>query len=176
MTARVIPPALSSHLSPLTSHLSPTAYHLRQRLLPREAVNGPQSPYEVSGVDPDDRPVAEELTEDAERRAIARVVERGNQDGRVGDVEIRVGRREAAPVEDDRRRHRQLDHLDARPVLETHSLEPLAVFLQGDVVRVGGIVLAAENHGRGVGEPAEVVDVAVRVVAGDTPSEPEHVA
>src|SRR5450432_1477383 len=111
-----IPPAPSPRdLAPDTP---PSARLAPGRLLPRQAVNRAETPDEVSRVYADDRPVAEELPEDSQGLAVLHVVEGGDEDRGVGDVEVRIGRRQPAAVERDRRRHRERHDLRARPVLE----------------------------------------------------------
>ena len=60
----------------------------------------------------------EQLAQDPECHAVGRVVEGRHQDGGVADVEVRVARRKPTAVEDDRRRHGQVDHLRPRAVGE----------------------------------------------------------
>ena len=59
-----------------------------------------QPPHQVEGVDADDRPVGDELAEDAEGDAIGGIVEGGPQGGGVADVEVGVAGREPLPGED----------------------------------------------------------------------------
>ncbi len=139
-------------------------------------MDGPEPPDEIHRVDADDRAIGEELAEDAEGEPVFRVVEGRDEDGRVADVEVRVGGREAPPVEEKRRGHRDKGDFDLRAILEPQALEPLAVLLEGGVVLVGAVLLAAENDGAGAGESRDVVHVSVRVVAGDAPVQPEDIA
>src|SRR6266516_573426 len=164
---------------PLTAYgLRLAAYGLRllgPRLLLRQTMDGPESPDQIHRMDPPDRPVADELREDPERHAVPEIVERGHEDGAVRDVEIRVTRGKALSVEAQRRGHRQIDHLELRAVLEPHPVEPLAVLPQRPVVRVVGVLLAAQHHRSRVDEAAQVVHVAVGIVPRDTAPEPQDV-
>ena len=126
-------------------------------------------------MNPDHRPVAEQLGEQPKRSAVVRIVERGRENRAVGDVEIGVTRRKPLAVEVERRGQRQGDDLDLRAVFEPHPFEPLAILLQRSVIDVAGIGLVAEHHGARVDEAAQVVDMPVRVVAGDTLAQPQHV-
>jgi SAM-dependent methyltransferase len=71
-----------------------------------------------------------------QRHAVLGIVERGDEHRPVGDVEVRVARRQPLPVEVERSRHREGDDLDLRSILEQHALEALAVFRERAVVRV----------------------------------------
>src|SRR6266571_1695846 len=115
-------------------------------LLLGQTVKGAQPPDQLHGVDSHDRPVPEELGENAQRDAVGGVVEGRDEDGGVGDVEICVAGREAPAVEHERRRHRETHHLGPRAVLQTHPLQALAVLLEGTVVRLAGILLPAEHE------------------------------
>src|SRR5208337_5391588 len=55
-----------------------------------EAVQGAQAPDKIHRVDPDDGAPGEEIGDDAERLTVVRIVEGGNEDGAVGDVEVRI--------------------------------------------------------------------------------------
>lgn len=60
------------------------------RLLLRQAVERSQAQDEVHGVDANHRPVGKQLGQDPQGLAVGRVVERRHEDGRIGNVEIRV--------------------------------------------------------------------------------------
>ena len=87
------------------------------RLLLREAMQGPQPQHEVDGMDADDVAIGEEVGERVEGFAVGGVVEGRDEDGPIGDVEIRVAGRQPQPLEDDWPRHRQLDHVQRLTVL-----------------------------------------------------------
>src|SRR5205085_5714683 len=53
------------------------------------------------------------------------------------------------------------------------SSQPLPVFAQGSMIRIGGVAFIAEDDGARVDETRQVVDVAVRVVARDAFPQPE---
>ena len=65
--------------------------------------------------------------------------------------------------------------LGLRAVLQPQVADPLPVLGERPVVPVGGAGFLDEDEGPGVHESADVVDVAVGVVAGDPAPEPEHV-
>src|SRR2546425_3162653 len=69
-------------------------------------VQGPEPPHQIHRVDSDDRPVVDQLGENAERHAVFGVVEGRHQDGAVRDVEVRVARGEALTVKGTRCGHR----------------------------------------------------------------------
>src|SRR5213080_2963924 len=83
-----------------------TAYGLRLAtygwLLLGQAMQGAQPPHQIHCVNPDHRPVAEQLGEQPERDPIVRIIERRHQHGAVRDVEIRVARRQPLAVERER--------------------------------------------------------------------------
>src|SRR6202011_1283939 len=60
------------------------------RLLLRQTMQRTQSPGKVHGVNADYDATREEIGKDAEREAIAGVVERRDENALVGDVEIRI--------------------------------------------------------------------------------------
>src|SRR5437879_13387812 len=114
--------------------------HLHSRLkgwlLLGETMQRPQPPHQIHRVNSHDRPILDQLREDAERDAVLGVVERRHQDGSVRDVEVRITRGEALALEVERRRHRQMDYVDIGTVFESHYLKTLTVFLEWPVVRV----------------------------------------
>src|SRR5204863_309089 len=112
-----------------------------------------------------DRPILDQLREDAERDAVLGVVERRHQDGSVRDVKVRITRGEALALEVERRRHRQIDHIDLGPVFESHPLKTLAVFLEWPVVRIVRVRLPAQYDRAGTDEATQIVHMAVGTVA-----------
>src|SRR5439155_19253618 len=69
------------------------------RLLLRHAVQRAEAEHEVAGVDADHRPRRKESGEDGERLPVADVVEGRDEDRRVGDIEVRVARRQPLAAE-----------------------------------------------------------------------------
>src|SRR5581483_464876 len=61
-----------------------------RRLLLGQAMQGALPPDEIAGVNADDVAAGKQLREDAQRVAIARVVERRHQYGAVRDVEVGI--------------------------------------------------------------------------------------
>ena len=68
--------------------------------------------------------------------------------------------------------HRELDDLERLSVLVGHRAQPAQVVLERAVVLVAPVRLDRGHHRARVHEPRDVVDVAVRVVAGDALAEP----
>jgi len=64
-------------------------------------MEGAETPDEVDGVDADDFARGKAAGDDVERVAILRVVEGGDEDERVGDVEVGVARGQALAFEED---------------------------------------------------------------------------
>src|SRR5262245_33993339 len=61
-------------------------------LLLRQAVERPEAEDQVDAVDADDLAIGEELRQGVQRDAIGRVIEGGNQDQAVCDVEVGIAR------------------------------------------------------------------------------------
>ena len=64
-----------------------------------------QAEHQVAAIDADDLARRKQLRERVERGAVVRIVERGNQDETVRDIEIRVAGRKALAIEVNRRGH-----------------------------------------------------------------------
>src|SRR2546426_1219103 len=126
-------------------------------------------------MDADGRTVLDQLGKTTECIAVVRVVERRHQDGSVRDVKVRITRGEALALEVERRRHRQMDHVDLGPVFESHPLETLAVFLEWPVVRIVRVRLPAQYDRAGIDEATQIVHMAVGIVARDSLAEPQDV-
>src|SRR5207245_5100375 len=109
------------------------------------------------------------------RDAVLGIVKRRYQDGPVRYVEVRITRGEALALEVERRRHRQIDHVDLGPVFESYPLETLAVFLEWPVVRIVRVRLPAQYDRAGIDEATQIVHMAVGIVARDSLAEPQDV-
>src|SRR5437667_11754202 len=92
-------------------------------LLLGQAMQGAQPPHQIHCVNPDHRPVAEQLGEQPKRSAVVRIGERGHENRAIGDVEIGVTRRKPLAVEVERRGQRQGDDLDLRAGADPHPYE-----------------------------------------------------
>src|SRR3989304_3823528 len=68
-----------------------------------------------------------------------------------------------------------MNNLDQGAVLEPQSLKALPVFLKSSVVCVARILFLNKDDGCGIHKTAKVIDVAMRVIARDTVTEPEDV-
>src|ERR1035437_4572572 len=120
-------------------------------------------------------PIREDITERPQGNDIAGVVECWNQHCGVGDLEVRITRGQALAIEVDGGRHRQGHNLDLRSVFQAHVLQALPIFLEWSVIRVVHISFPAENDGARIYKPAQVINVPVRVVAGNSLAEPENI-
>jgi len=100
---------------------------LPRRLLLGQAMERAEAQDEIHGVNAHDGAVLEQLAQDAKGHAIVRIVERGHENGVVGDVEVRVARRQAIILEVKRRRHGERHDLRLRAVLEPQILDALPV-------------------------------------------------
>ena len=160
-------------------------------------MEGAEAPDEVYGVDADDFAGGEAGGDDVEGAAVVGVVEGGDEDERVGDVEVGVAGGEALAIEDDGRGHGEFDDLEglaradalrttvsslratavvfraAGGVGAAEGVEAVEVLGEREVVGVGGVGLDAGEDGVGRDEAGDVVDVAVGVVAGTAAREPE---
>src|SRR5215510_13734625 len=123
-------------------------------LLLCEAVQRAESPHQIDSVNADDGMVGEYLSQNTEGDAVLRIVERGNEDRGVRDIEVRVAGGESPAVEQHGRGHRQVDDLESTADFGQHVLEALTVFFQRRVVRVLRIVLPAQHHAVGADEAA----------------------
>src|SRR5687767_579926 len=82
----------------------------RQRLLLGETVKSPQSPDEIDAVDADDLTISRTFCEDAERFAIAPVVEGRHEQDTITHVEVGVARWKAHAVHHHGPREGKTDH------------------------------------------------------------------
>src|SRR5579859_3617893 len=95
-------------------------------LLLGEAVEGAQAPDQVDGVDADDFARGEAGGDDVEGVAVVRVVEGGDEDERVGDVEVGVAGGEALAFEEDGRGHGEFDYVERLALLFARGLAEAA--------------------------------------------------
>src|SRR5438034_2124864 len=93
-----------------------------------------------------DRPILDQLREDAERDAVLGVVERRHQDGSVRDVKVRIARGEALALEVERRRHRQIDHIDLGPVFESQDRKSTRLNSSHTVISYAVFCLKKKKH------------------------------
>src|ERR1043166_5808939 len=127
-----------------------------------------QAPDEVDAMDSHDFAVGEAVGDDAEGAPVVRVVEGRDDHDAVRDVEIRVARRDALPIENDRRRHGK------RNYIKSCRSEPLAVLAKNRMVLIPWTFFLAKKNAFGRDEAREIVDVAVRVVADNPAAKPYH--
>jgi len=137
-------------------------------------VEGAEAPDEVYGVDAYDLAVGEAAGDDVEGVAVVAVVEGGDEDERVGDVEVGVAGGEALALEDYGRGHGEFDDLEGFVLEVAEAAEAVEVFGEGEMVFVVGVGLDAGEDFIFVDEAGDVVDVAVGVVAGAALVEPEN--
>jgi len=138
-----------------------------------EAVEGPEAPDQVDGVDADDFAGGEACGDDVEGVAVVGVVEGGDEDEPVGDVEVGVAGGEALAFEDDRCGHGEFDDFKGFVFEVAEGAEAVEVFGEGEMVFVVGVGLDAGEDFVFGDEAGDVVDVAVGVVAGAALVEPE---
>src|ERR1035437_5022884 len=126
-----------------------------------EAVEGAEAPDQVDGVDADDFAVGEAGGDDVERAAVIRIIEGGDQDQVVGDVEVGVAGREALTFEDHGRGHGEFDDLEGLVLEVAGGAEAVEVLGKWDVILVRSVGLDRGEDSVLVYEAGDVVDVAV---------------
>src|SRR5277367_5761897 len=109
-----------SRLGPSSRCSSGLASLSDARLLLRHAVQRAEAEDEIAAGDPDDLASREESGESIESDSIVCIVECGDDDDFVGDVEIRVTGGEALAIEVDRRGHRERFYAERIAVLIAH--------------------------------------------------------
>src|SRR3984885_818213 len=102
-------------------------------------MEGAEAPDEVDGVDADDLAVGEAGGDDVEGVAVVAVVEGGDKDEVIGDVEVGVAGGEALAFEDDRGGHGELDDLEGVAVEVAGGTEAVEVFGEREMVFVAGV-------------------------------------
>ena len=111
--------------------------------------------------------------QDAQRRAVGRVVEGRREHHAVADVEVQIAGRQPRAVEVQGPRHRHRHHAQGAPAPAAHRGQAAEVVGQRRVVVVARVGLDRRRDRVRTHEPGHVVDVAVRVVAGDAPAQPQ---
>ena len=142
-------------------------------LLLGHAVERAEAPDEVGAVDAGDGAVGEAVGEGVEGDAVVGVVEGGDEDEVVGDVEVGVAGGEALAFEDDGCGHGEGADFEGLAVEVAGGAEAVEIFGEREVVLVGGVGLDGGEDGVFGDEAGDVVDVAVGVVAGAAAVEPE---
>lgn len=121
----------------------------------------------------DDFSVGEAGGDDVERVSVVGIVEGGDEDRFVGDVEVCVAGRESLTVEDDRGGHGKLDDLERLAFVIAEGAEAFEVLGQRQMVLVVSAGFDAGDEGVVGDEAGDVVDVSVGVVAGGAAVEPD---
>ncbi len=138
-----------------------------------QAMEGAEAPDEVYGVDADDFSGGEAGGDCVEGVTVVGVVEGGNEDEGVGDVEVGVGGGEALAFEEDGGRHGEGSDFERLAGGVAGGVEAREVFGKREVVLVGGVGFDGGEDGIGADEASDVVYVAVGVVAGAAPVKPD---
>jgi|SRR5580704_13293041 hypothetical protein len=99
--------------------------------------------------------------------AIVGIVEGGNDDEFVGDVEVRVAGGKALSIEINGRGHGKSFDAKRLAVLVGHELQALEIVLEWGVIGVIRIFFDDGDDGGGIDKASEIVDVAVGVVSGN---------
>src|SRR5579885_810471 len=112
-----------------------------QWLLLGHAVQSAQSPDEVSAMNANDFTVREKLCENAQGLAVIGIIECGNQDQPVGDVEVAIACRKPLAIKNDGRRHGQLDNVERLAIEIARRLQAVKIFRERQMVFVIAVVL-----------------------------------
>lgn len=147
-----------------------------RRLLLSHAVQRAQAQHKIRAGDADHFAVRKELRQLVERHPVIRVVECGNQNEPICDVEVRVAGGKPLAVKKNWRRHRKRLHSQRVTVLVLHLAQEGKVFLQRSIVHIGGVFFAGDYHGLRIGEACQIVDMAVCVITRNSIPKPEGVA
>src|SRR3989441_4798529 len=99
-------------------------------LLLRHAVQCAEPPDQISAVDADDLAVGEEVSEDVEGEAVVGIVEDGNENEAIGNVEIGVAGGEAASFEEHWAGHGEFDDGERLAILVGGGAEAADGFAQ----------------------------------------------
>ena len=124
-------------------------------------------------MDTDDGTVGEAVGDDVEGVAVVGVVEGGDKDERVGDVEVGVAGGEALVVEGEGRGHGKLDDVEGLASQIAEAAEAVEVFGEREMVFVVGVGLDAGEDFVFSDKAGDVIDVAVGVVPGAAFVEPK---
>ena len=137
---------LQHRLEPLAAGAYLVDGELRQWAGPTETACGPVFVRTASGLERP--PVGQYPLQDLDRTPIASPVAVGRHQQRaIHEVEVDVGRRQALPLVDHRRRHGQLDDGERSPVLVARPGEPPPVVAQHLVVGIVRVVFhAGDDH------------------------------
>src|SRR5713101_2272544 len=146
-----------------------------RRLLLGYAVERSQAKHEIAAGNADDFTVGKQASQRVQGRAVVRIVERRHDHEFIDDIKIRIARRKPLPFEINGRGHRQAFDAQWLPSLILHRLKEREIFLEWGVVGVVRIVFHYSDDGGRVHEAREIVDVAMRIVAGDSVLQPEDV-
>src|SRR5919106_2498936 len=144
------------------------------RLLLGHAVNRPQASDDFVAAQPDDLAIREQVLQDAQGFGVVGIIEYRNQHDLVGDVEIRIARRQTRAFAINGARTRQSYDGQLFTVLILSVLETLVVFLQITVIVVLWVRFDDTHHCRWIDKSRDVVDMAVGIVADDTFAKPNH--
>ncbi len=130
-------------------------------------MDGAEAVNHRGGMNADDSPRCPTPLKDFNGALIIRVAEDWNNDSRITDIEIGVAggkpRVAVAAVPG----HWELHNIQAE------ANQPLVALFKNFVIFVGRIIFNRTDDGILADEPGDVIDMAVRVVAGNALSEPE---
>ncbi len=139
-------------------------------------MDGAQAPDHFAALDADHAAGGEEFLQRLEGSGVVgRMTVDGHKNDAVGDIEIRVGRRQALAVVFHDAGHRDRDDVEGLAVLVLHGTEPLQIILKGFIILVLWVLLHDRDDGVRTHEARDVVHVAVRVVADNAVAQPEDV-
>src|SRR5688500_7940650 len=129
------------------------------RFLVRHAMDRAQTCNHVGATNADRLACRKQLAYDSERFLITRIVEDWHENHFIGDIKIGVAGRQARSLVEHRVRRRQSYDIEPAAVMTAGSLEALKILLQRSIIRVFWVACDSTEHGSGIGEARNVVNV-----------------
>src|SRR5204862_2970709 len=134
----------------------------RRRLLLRQTMQCSESPDQIDRMNADYRATRKCFGDTVQRDAILRIIERRYEHSAIGDVEIRVARRQPLSVHHHRSREGNRQGFK-RPALR-RCLQTAQIIDRARVILVRWILLVREDDRIPTGKARDIVDVAMSIV------------
>src|SRR3972149_4403792 len=144
------------------------------RLLLGHAMNRPQADDDLVAAQTDYLPVRKKFAQYAQRLPIVGIVEHGCEHDFVGDIKVRVACRQTRSVGIARARAGQLHDVQFVAILVRRALQPLIILLETAIPFLSRIRFEGAADRVRVDKSGDVVDMAIRVVTGDTLAQPNN--
>src|SRR3972149_473849 len=137
-------------------------------------MNRAQTDDDLVAAQTDYLPVRKEFAQYAQRLPIVGIGEHGCEHDFVGDIKVRVACRQTRPVGIDRARAGQHHDVQFVAILVPRALQPLIILLETAIVFISRIRFEDADYRVWVDKSGDVVDMAIRVVTGDTLAQPNN--